>query len=507
MKRIGCISFPLLPLQILLKARPAWREAPVAVVASERPEARLVQVNRRAAALKLRVGMTQSAARQLVPHVHTAVVPEHEVEAFAVELGRALHTFSPRVERDRYFPETFFIDPQGLDKLYGGLRNWTRAVHGYLRGRGLYASTVVGFSRYRALAIARARAGFWVIPDRETERDRSDVVPLYKLGLPPMLIDGLSLLGLDTLGAFLSIPAGELAARFGREASHMHGLFAESPQLPMQPRVLEETLEVAFEVDPPDADPYRLLFGIKGGLAELIAALEARHQKLKTLFVRLMLERGGTHEERIEPAEPTREVMTLLELVRLRLQEVRLDAPVEEVKLSADHVAQTSEQQALLDRPARDIAPADRAIARLRAAFGPQSVTRARLRPGHLPEARFQWEPLRQVPQRRAGAHHSATSNRSMTSNHSATSSAQSFALVRRMMIPPRSLGSTLAQENVRRLFGPYRISGGWWCNASTTRSRTVLRDYYYAETALGAVLWLYFDRARKRWYQQGAID
>ena len=39
----------------------------------------------------------------------------------------------------------------------------------------------------------------------------------------------------------------------------------------------------------------------------------------------------------------------------------------------------------------------NRALARLRAAFGATAVTRARLRQAHLPEASFHWESVESV--------------------------------------------------------------------------------------------------------------
>ena len=46
----------------------------------------------------------------------------------------------------------------------------------------------------------------------------------------------------------------------------------------------------------------------------------------------------------------------------------------------------------------------------------------------------------------------------------------------------------------------PTRVEGAWW-------HRTVERDYYYAETRDGALWWVFFDRARGRWFQQGVVD
>jgi protein ImuB len=56
----------------------------------------------------------------------------------------------------------------------------------------------------------------------------------------------------------------------------------------------------------------------------------------------------------------------------------------------------------------------------------------------------------------------------------------------------------------VLRLAGPYRLSGGWWAQPDMT---PVERDYYWAETRRGDLLWLFYDRARRRWFLQGHAD
>jgi protein ImuB len=52
----------------------------------------------------------------------------------------------------------------------------------------------------------------------------------------------------------------------------------------------------------------------------------------------------------------------------------------------------------------------------------------------------------------------------------------------------------------VVRRFGPHRISGGWW-------ARTVERDYWYVETQRGDLLWIFYDRPRRRWFLHAEVD
>jgi protein ImuB len=262
----------------------------------------------------------------------------------------------------------------------------------------------------------------------------------------------------------------------------------------MQPAALPDPVRVELEIEPPDADHARLLFALKGALHELVREVTARRTALGALRIALELERAPAHLERIEPASPTRDALALLELVRLRLAEVSLEGPVARIVVEAEPLPADPTQLRLAEGAGRDPRAAARALARLRAAYGPAAVTRARVREAHLPEACFEWEPIAGVE---AGP---------------APAPAAAPPLVRRVLARPRVVKPRDEQRPeagpdappghapILRLYGPYRVSGGWW-------ARPVERDYYYAETGSGSLLWLFFDRPRRRWLLQGVVD
>ena len=57
-----------------------------------------------------------------------------------------------------------------------------------------------------------------------------------------------------------------------------------------------------------------------------------------------------------------------------------------------------------------------------------------------------------------------------------------------------------LEQGPVSQVHGPYVVSGGWW-------TRHVHREYHFAETRGGELLWVYYDRVRRRWFLQGRVE
>lgn len=547
--RAAVVSLPVLPLQLLWRKRPSWRGAPVATVADETPDAPLLLVSRAAKQRGLQPGMRQGAARNLVPDLRTAVVPETEIQALAEELVSSLQTFSPRVEHvldhsdalpEDLFPGAFFVDPRGLGRLYGGLENWAHTVHHYLRGRGLIASVVVGYARFRTLVVAKASDGPKVIPSAAEERSLSDAVPLRQLGFPERLCDPLSMLGIDALGSFLELPPGELKNRFGRDAAALHALFADQAQLPMQPRRYEAPRRVAVELTRPDVNLERLMNQVEDTLPTLLADLAGRGEELASLEVRLELERYGrgsegprvlSDEERviveeIEPANATNHVRTLMELVRLRFAKCEVPAPVETLVLQAQGRTNHGEQRMTPgEAPPRDLAAAGRALARLRARFGEHTVVRAQLRDAHLPEAKFRFETISggaEVLERPRRKRKKATENTDALHHRllkgSGVSLANSLRLEaprhealprqRRLLTQPRPLGGSRdtpkLKGDVVALMGPHKINGGWW---GKHEGDGVDRDYYYARCADGSLAWVYFDGKRARWFLQGWLD
>ncbi|MCY3845341.1 MAG: hypothetical protein OXH69_17600, partial [Acidobacteria bacterium] len=184
-----------------------------------------------------------------------------------------------------------------------------------------------------------------------------------------------------------------------------------------------------------------------------------------------------------------------------------------------------------------DPAAANRALARIRAEFGDGAVVRARLVEAHLPEARFAWEPFesarttsasRSAVRRPAKSPRSGRSPRSVPSPRSgrfprSVSSPRSVPapapadtacrpLVRRIHARPVPLPPRPRHEpdgwllrggvagHVEDLAGPYLVSGGWWRAA-------VHREYYFARMRDGDVLWIYYDRLRRRWCWQGRVE
>lgn len=444
-----------------------------------------------------------------VPALRAEAQPAQAITAAVDALFERLLAFSPHVEPSLAEPGLFWLDPNGLEHVHGDLARWARSVHLALKHARHDASVVVGFRRGGVYALARVRTGPLVLRDPAEEDRLAARVPLARLGSFPNTLRGeLALLGIQTVGALLRLPVAQFRVRYGKEAAQLHDFLAGRAWSPLVPRMLEEPVAIEVEIDPPDDDPARLLFGLKGVLHPVAEALAPKHEGIVAIELVLHLERAapdGTrvHRERIETAAPTLEVVQIIELVRLRLATVSLPSPVVLVTATLERVRVHPRQFALLRdatgmaaNKSRDLDAAARALARLRASFGQGSVTRARLHDAHLPEARFRYEPVRDVstPRGRAGGPSSVPP-----------------CLVRRLLPTPAPLPPVPVHEPeawlghhgaLRAMLGPYRVAGGWW----SPRGRRE-RDYYFAETRRGEILWIFYDRPRRAWFLHGFVD
>jgi len=235
-----------------------------------------------------------------------------------------------------------------------------------------------------------------------------------------------------------------------------------------------------------------------------LAALAARAQALAVLGLSLLVDRSNWLREQIRPAAPTLDAIQILDLVRLRLESRKLSAGVIEIELNAEGCAATPEQLRLFtERPTRDLEAANRALARLRAEFGDQAVVQAKLKGGHLPEARFSWEPLTRVELPRNDLNRLNGLNDCPTAKMLVRRIAAKPILLPGEPRPTHEDGWLLVGAkygSIDKLTGPYILSGGWW-------NREIHREYYFAETRRGDFLWLYYDRRRRRWFLQGWIE
>jgi protein ImuB len=497
---VACLDLPALPLQLAWRSEPELRAHAVVVIDEDRPQGVVLWACERARRAGVLPGQRYAHALSLHRALRARVVPPEKIIAAIDELRAALHEFSPRVEPSAE-PGTFWLDGEGLERIFGGASPWAMAIQRGITAAGFQGAVVVGFSRFATYAIARAiKTGITVLRADADERAAASAVPLARLDIDPKLRDALARLGVATLGQLVRLPGGGILERFGKEAHHLYQLAAGEKWDPLVPVPPPEAPDERIVLDDDLTDIEQLVFVLKGAIDRLLDRLAAKSRALTALHVELTLRRAvGDTEPRhdcIKPASPTLDARALVRLVHLRLTGMPPEAPVNAARVWAEDAAATREQLALFaSRPRRDLRAADEALARVRAELGDDAVVRAVLRDGHLPEASFGWERLVHVeparPQPRLVR-----------------------PLVRRLharpqLLPPQArqvrddgwLLSGLEHGAVVRILGPYVVSGGWWAH------HEVHREYHFAELRRGDCLWVFYDRHRRRWFCHGAVE
>jgi protein ImuB len=334
-----------------------------------------------------------------------------------------------------------------------------------------------------------------VLKNPREERSAAQQISIGCLALEPSTRDLLEKLGVKTVGEFVNLPSSGVAGRFGPGAYHLHRLASGELNLPLQPEYPQPPDIQRLILDHAEIDIGRIMTVMQHLLSPLLQTISDRGHALAEILVWFRFDKAGEQVERIRPAAPTLDARQLLDLIRLRLHTVnRLCTGVVETALMGRSTAAIPKQLNLIETlPKRDLAAANRALARVRAELGDRAVIHARLREGHLPEGRFIWEPLDTI-----------STPRPHKTNK--------IPLIRRFCSKPLSLvpQSQLKLERKNpdgkqmepseHKLGPYIVSGGWW-------QRPVHREYYYAETRSGEMQWVYFDRMRNGWFLQGSVE
>jgi protein ImuB len=517
--RLACLEVPSFRLQVLLRRHRDWEGHPAAVVDRDEPGGHLLELNEAARRARLLPGFRYAPALLLCRDLRAGVVSEGEMRTEDAALRTVLARHSPSVEPCPEVPGLFWLNASGLTPLHPSLQHWARALVTDLATARWRARVSVGFTRFGTLATVRfpdvssCDAGtpaqpadpVQVFHDVATEDASARAVPLDRLpGLPHTVRDTLALLGVRTVADLLRLPPEEVLRRFGPPAHDLHRLASGIVPDGLSPVRPEEILRGETHLEYAEGDGARLLLLLDELLAPLLLRVRDGGRAVTGLAVELRLDDGTVRDERLRTAAPVDTAPPLLELLRLRIERLRTGRGTVGLALTLTTVPAVRTQGGLFaeHRARRDPAAAERGLARVRADLGDGAVVRARLREGHLPESRFTWEPLEPAD----------APTRTAPSPAPPLAAAGPPPLVRRILSRPQPLRSPsrhepdgwmpgdLRQGAVERRHGPFVIAGGWWLGG-------VHREYHFLETATGEILWVFYDRPRRRWFLQGTVE
>ncbi len=529
--RIACVYVPDLALQAILRRDPEHRQDPVALCEAPGERARIIACNEAARRAGVRIDLLASQARSVASghlgadRLRVLVAHEADTAAAAAALADVGFGFAPRVQRAG---ERIYFEIGELTQIYPqGETAIAQAIAVQAARLGLEVR--VGIAGRLPIARAAAQASEIAVVPSGSERSFLEPLPIATLlvsGLPSILLRERSAAtrskrpardtaagkemspaeladlfvrwGLDTAGALAALPATEIALRLGRTGSYLHALASGVAEEPFSPELPPDALEEGTEIDYPIAELEPLAFLLRGVFDRALGRLTCRGLACAGFGLRLKLDPRGYDVRDIALSAPTREVGTLLDLVRLDLARRPPPEPIIGISILL-LPARVRGSQMDLFRPA---GPAPEKLAatlsRLESLVGSENVgspalvddfreEKVTMRPFAPPAAHLLPDPPPAPP--------------------------PEIGLGFRRFRPPRPLevlmdrdgpSALRAQDVTARVLvaaGPYRASGGWWTEESFSR------DYWDVHASDGAVYRMHQDRASGTWFLDGYYD
>jgi protein ImuB len=490
MARIACVLVPHLAVQALERADPELVGAPL-VVCEGRD---VLDVSAAARALGLRPGLTIFQARSAAPDaVYRARSPEltRSAEAALADLGAS---FSPRVEP---LPSGIALDVSDLGRLFENDAQIGNALFVGARKLGLAVRVGIAGDKTTAKIAARANDDVTVVPAGR-EAPFLAPLPVELLEPSPEALATLRGWGVRTIGELEALPQGGVAVRLGGEGARLGRVArgeADTPLLPMpEPLVFEEGIDFDWPVE--NVEP--LLFVLRRLLENLTARLACRALASGDLGLTMKLSPRGRDVRTVPVASPTRDVGTLLALLRLALETSPPGNAVDGVRVLTKPARTRPAQLSFFEPAGPSPDQLASTLARLAALVGQDRVGAPALVDRHLPDA-FAMQPFnapRVSPSPRADA--SWLSDARQLALHSLRPPLMAEARLDRGQL--RYLAGQGIGGQVLAAAGPFRVRDGWW-------QMPLLRDYYDVELSDGAIYRVFHDLQKDTWHIDGCYE
>jgi protein ImuB len=511
---IACLFVPLFPLAARLRSEPELKDEAVAICEGNGGAARVVAATRKARRAGIEPGMTLPQARAIVPRLVARGRDRACERAAAEALLEVAETFSPRVEDEG--EGVAYLDLEGHPKLCDPLalaREILRTAEKAL----LPARVGVAASKLAARIAASLPESPTVVPEGEEPRFLAPL-PLERLAPALEIAATLDRWGLHSIGDFARLPEGEVASRLGEAGRELHAAARGVDPRPLEPYLPPPSFTEGMDLEWPLASLEPFLFVAHAALERLVRRLEAQALACTRLEVALKLDPDGHDARSIALPAPTRDVKTLLTLVRLELEARAPGAAVAGFSLIAHPDSPRRAQLSLFGPAALSPDRLATTIARLAAMLGADRVGSPRSEDGHRPE-RFTATGYAPPPPPRIRP--APREGRGLLSVRVLRPPVPLEVIMEDSRHPlpagegrgegsplrPLSL-KTLAPNaappiagSVRVAAGPWSLEDGWWTDAPADR------DYWDIELSDGGLYRIYRERVGDKWFADGVYD
>ena len=452
----ACILLPQLAMDGVLRHH-TNADAPLVLLAGP-PQRRVLQaVNPAARALGLKPGQSLTAAQALSHSFTTTDYDVAAIERWQQFLAAWAYGFSAQVSL--HYPRCLLLEVQSGLRLFGPWPRFEARLREELAAQGFQHRITAAPNPAAARVLANAHDGL-AVTDAGELRQALNPLPVDRLGLPREVATSFSRMGLRHLRQLLSLPRDSLAKRFPAEVLlHLDTLLGNRPlvlDFYQPPDVFDARIELNYEVE----SHQTLLFPLRRLTADLAAYLAGRDSGVQRFALHLEHRDLADSQVPVGLLAAERDAAMLFELTRGRLEQMKLPAPVQAIRLTAHELPTfTPEYRRLFDERPQQSLPWEQLRERLRARLGDDAVQGLGACADHRPEHAWQFGEHRQ------GDPLPVTGPRPGW-----------------LLAEPQPL----REASLRILSGPERIESGWWDGGD------VRRDYYLVETRTGQRGWAF---------------
>lgn len=488
----ACVLAPGLPLQALRRTDPALAEAPLAVVAGAGTRAVVTHAARAALAAGVAAGMTPVQARSVAPGVVLRTVSARVLDAARRTLIDVALGFSPHVAPCGM--DAVVLDARGTGAMFPTPGALGAAIEAAAARAGLTVRVGIAAGPRLARMAARSGPGVTVLaPGAETAAVGG--LPIAILDPSPRLAETLAGLGVTTVARLAALGRG-LGVRLGPEGVDLQALARGLDRAPLEPLPHEESFVEAVDLDWTLDRLEPLAFLLSAAVERLVLRLEARRLVPSALSLSLDLDPAGVHVVGGRPAAPTRDLRSLVDLLRRAVDASPPPAPVRGFSLSASGDRVIAAQGDLFGPPMPDPGALGELLGRLGMLAGPDAVGAPaasdagdRVAGGLAPFA------PRPLPQARPGI-----------------GGRPPVLALRRFADPPavavREQGGLPIALSGAGLSGPIvRAAGPWYVDAAWWTDRPVAGAFWDVEVPGRGLYRLWHDLAQDRWFVEGGLD
>jgi protein ImuB len=512
---LACLYVPLFPLAARLRSEPELKDEAVAVCEGNGGAARVVAATRKARRAGIEPGMTLPQARAILPKLLARGRDRAGERAAQEALLEVAEAFSPRVEDGGDGVAYLELDGHPMLRASGEITPLTPTPSPKGRGAAslgmairvaaekalLPARVGVAASKLSARVAAGLPDSPTVVPEGEEPRFLAPL-PLARLAPALEMASTLDRWGLHTIGDFAKLPEGEVVSRLGEAGRELHATARGIDPRPLEPRVPPPSFTEGMELDWPLASLEPFLFLAHAALERLVRRLEAQALACTRLEASLTLDPDGRDARAISLPAPTRDVKTLLTLLRLELEARPPGAPVSGFSFTAHPDAPRRAQLSLFGPSALSPDRLATTIARLAALLGADRIGSPRAVDGHRPE-RFTLSgyvppapPPSRLPPRDGRGLLAVRVLRPPVALEVISEDARLVSL--KALAPDAPLPIA---GSVRVAAGPWSLEEGWWGETPADR------DYWDVELSDGGLYRVYRERKADAWFADGVYD